>query len=178
MPVGVSVVFLFAVLQPLGTQVASGVVAVAPFADAVTLRHDLAPWTSVRLIVLLSRKGVPVVPAAQMESALREAGFHPADLVSLSATETLARRLGADIVITGTLIRADLEHEGTFVSVEPPSGPPEALVTLRLRLMVVATRRVSFVDVTGNAVGGFLGLTRAIDRALQDYTDRWPATQP
>jgi hypothetical protein len=167
-----------AVLPSLGAQPASGVVAVAPFADAVTFRHDLAPWASARLIALLSQKGVPVVPAAQAESALREAGLQPADLVSLAATETLARRLGADVVITGTLIRADLDHEGAFVPVERPSGPPEAFVTLRLRLMVVATRQVSFVDTTGHAVGGFLGLTRAIDRALQDYTDRWTATQP
>src|SRR5439155_23685328 len=131
-----------------------------------------------RLIALLSRKGVQVIPAAQMESALRDVGLRPTDLTTLASNETLAHQLGADVVITGRIIRADLDHEGTFVPAEPPSGPPEAFVTLRLRMMVVATRRISYADVTGRAVGGFSSLTRAANQALQQYVDGWAVAQP
>src|SRR2546428_9763633 len=165
--------------QSAMAQPAPVVVAVAPFTDEVNLRDDLARLTSARLIALLSKKGVQVIPAAQMESALREVGFRPLDLVSLASNETLAHQLGADVGITGRLILADLEHEGTFIPDESPSRPPEAFVTLRLRLMVVATRRISYADFTGHAVGGLFGLAHAADRALQQYVDNWAAvTQP
>ena len=178
MAVGALALSLLTVRQPVGAQTVSVVVAVAPFADEVNLRDDLARWTSARLIALLSKKGVQVIPAAQMVSALREVGLRPSDLVSLASNETLAHQLGADVVITGRIIRADLDHEGTFVPEEPPSGPPEAFVTLRLRMMVITTRRISYADVTGHAVGGFFGLAHAADQALQQYVDRWPVTQP
>src|SRR2546428_5635144 len=155
--------------QSAVAQPAPVVVAVAPFTDEVNLRDDLARWTSARLIALLSRKGVQVIPAAQMESAMRQVGLRPTDLVSLAANETLGRELGAAAVIAGHIIRADLEHEGTFVPEEPPSGPPEVFVTLRLRLMVIATRKLTYADVTGHAVGGLFGLAHAADQALQQY---------
>ena len=151
MAVGALALSLLTVRQPVGAQTVSVVVAVAPFADEVNLRDDLARWTSARLIALLSKKGVQVIPAAQMVSALREVGLRPSDLVSLASNETLAHQLGADVVITGRIIRADLDHEGTFVPEEPPSGPPEAFVTLRLRMMVVVTRRVVFGSRARNA---------------------------
>ena len=169
---------LLTVRQPIGAQTVSAVVAVAPFTDEVNLRDDLARWSSARLIALLSRKAVQVVPVAQMETALREVGLRPTDLASLASNEALAHQLGADVVITGRIIRADLDHEGTFVPEEPPSGPPEAFVTLRLRMVVIATRRVSYADITGHAVGGLFGLAHAADQALQQYVDRWPVTQP
>src|SRR3989449_9988712 len=183
-------VIVFVVVSALAMPFATGgqsavaqpppvVVAVAPFTDEVDLRDDLARFAATRLIALLSRKGVQVVPVAQIETALREVGLRPSDLVSLASNETLARQLGADVVITGRIIRADLDHEGTFVPEEPPSGPPEAFVTLRLRLMVVATRRISYADFTGHALRGLFGLARAADRALQLYVDNWAAvTRP
>ena len=177
MAVGALALSLSTVRQPVGAQTVSAVVAVA-FTDEVDLRDDLARFAATRLIALLSRKGVQVVPVAQMETALREVGLRPSDLVSLASNETLAHQLGADVVITGRIIRADLDHEGTFVPEEPPSGPPEAFVTLRLRMMVITTRRISYADVTGHAVGGFFGLAHAADQALQQYVDRWPVTQP
>src|SRR2546426_7284555 len=164
--------------QSAVAQPALAVVAVAPFTDEVDLRDDLARFAATRLIALLSRKGVQVVPAAQMETALREVGLRSTDLASLASNETLAHQLGADVVITGRIIRADLQHEGTFVPEEPPSGPPEAFVTLRLRTMVVATRRLTYADVTGRAVGGMFGLAHAADQALQQYVDRWPVAPP
>ena len=175
--VGALTLSLLTVRQPVGAQTVSVVVAVA-FTDEVDLRDDLARFAATRLIALLSRKAVQVVPVAQMESALREVGLRPTDLASLASNEALAHQLGADVVITGRIIRADLDHEGTFVPEEPPSGPPEAFVTLRLRMMVIATRRISYADVTGRAVGGFFGLAHAADQALQQYVDRWPVTQP
>ncbi|TMQ46966.1 MAG: hypothetical protein E6K73_14375 [Candidatus Eisenbacteria bacterium] len=177
MAVGALALSLLTVRQPVGAQTVSVVVAVA-FTDEVDLRDDLARFAATRLIALLSRKGVQVVPVAQMETALREVGLRPTDLTTLASNETLAHQLGADVVITGRIIRSDLDHEGTFVPEEPPSGPPEAFVTLRLRMMVIATRRISYADVTGRAVGGFFGLAHAADQALQQYVDRWPVTQP
>ena len=177
MAVGALALSLLTVRQPVGAQTVSVVVAVA-FTDEVDLRDDLARFAATRLIALLSRKGVQVVPVAQMETALREVGLRPTDLTTLASNETLAHQLGADVVITGRIIRADLDHEGTFVPAEPPSGPPEAFVTLRLRMMVVATRRISYADVTGRAVGGFSSLTRAANQALQQYVDGWAVAQP
>src|SRR5438876_3434633 len=178
MAVGALALSLLTVRQPVGAQTVSVVVAVA-FTDEVDLRDDLARFAATRLIALLSRKGVQVVPVAQMETALREVGLRPTDLTTLASNETLAHQLGADVVITGRIIRVDLDHEGTFVPGEPPSGPPEAFVTLRLRMMVIATRRVSYADITGHAVGGFFGLAHAADRALQQYVDNWTAvTRP
>ena len=177
MAVGALALSLSTVRQPVGAQTVSAVVAVA-FTDEVDLRDDLARFAATRLIALLSRKGVQVVPVAQMETALREVGLRPTDLATLASNETLAHQLGADIVITGRIIRAELQHEGTFVPEEPPSGPPEAFVTLRLRTMVVATRRISYADVTGRAVGGMFGLAHAADQALQQYVDRWPVAPP
>ncbi len=149
-------------------QVASAVVAVAPFDHGVGMREEnLAMWAAARLTDLLSRKGVPVVPFAQVQSALREAGRRPSDLVSLAATEDLAHRLGADAVVTGRLITAETEREAM-------GDLRESTVTFALRVMVIATRRISYTEVTGSQVGGLDGLTRAADRALQEYVSRLP----
>src|SRR2546430_4483252 len=84
--------------QSAVAQPAPVVVAVAPFTDEVNLRDDLARWISARLVALLARNGVQVMPATQTESVMREVGLRPPDLVSLAATETLARQLGVDAV--------------------------------------------------------------------------------
>src|SRR2546425_7147599 len=150
-------------------------VAVTPIVDDVGMRDDLARWATIRLTALLSRRGVHLVPAAQVELELREAGVRPRDLLSLAATETVAQRLGADAVLTGRLVTAD--SEGGRMG-NPERIPSESTVTFALRLMVVPTRELSYSAVTGYGVGVIPGLVRAADRALQQYVDLWPATLP
>ncbi len=54
---------------------ASAAVAVAPFEHGVGMREgDLATWAAARLTELLSRRGVPVILFAHVQSAMREAG--------------------------------------------------------------------------------------------------------
>ncbi len=136
------------------------------------MRRNLARHASGRLAELLSRKRVQVVAFADAESALREAGLRPEDLSGLGVTETFGRRLGADAVITGRLVRAETEPVRRL---DDPTelGPPESTVTLAFRLTVVATRQVYFSEVTGYGVGRLTGMVRAADHAVADYVNRW-----
>ena len=80
-----SIVLVFLVLaagSPIAAGQASAVIAVAPFTDEVGFHEDLASWAAARLTVLLSRKGVRVVPFAQVQSALLGAGRRPSTLVN------------------------------------------------------------------------------------------------
>jgi hypothetical protein len=152
-------------------------VAVAPIADEVGFHEDLAAWATTRLALLLSRQGIPVVPLPQVEVALREAGLGPQALLSLAATDDLAQRVGAEIVISVRLIRADTERDGS----DPPSvrmGPVESTVTLALRTRDVRSRRLNHAEVTGRAVGRPARLNRATESALEDFVGRWAATVP
>ena len=142
------------------------VVAVAPFADEVGMREDLARWAALRLSQLLSRERLQVISFEQVERGVREMGLRLSDLISPTATADLGRRLGADVVVTGRLIRADQERRLIGDSTE--RMPREAFVTLDLRVMVVATRRTYNVEVAGQAIG-FTGLARAADQALQEF---------
>lgn len=152
------------------------VVSVAPFIDEVGMHEDLTRWAATRLAALLSSRGVHVVPATQVELALQETGLRPADLFSLAATETLAHRLQADAVITGRLV--DAESEGGGMSGPMERGSAKSTVTFALRLMVVATRRVSYTRVTGYAMERILGFVRAADQALEGYASSWPMVRP
>ncbi len=156
---------------------AARMVAAAPIADEVGFHQDLAAWASTRLALLLSRQGIPVVPVPQVEAALREARLGPSGLLSLAATDDLAQRVGAEIVVSGRLIDAETEWDGS----DPPSvrmGPPTSTVTLALRTRDVRNRRVNYAEVTGHAVGGPAGLIRATESALQDFVGRWGTAVP
>jgi hypothetical protein len=152
-------------------------VAVAPFVDEVGFHEDLAAWASTRLVLLLSRQGVPVVPFPQVEIVLREARLGPSAMLSLAATDDLAQRVGAEIVISGRLIHAETEWDGSDT---PPvrMGPAESTVTLALRTRDVRSRRLHYAEVTGRAVGGYARLIRATESALEDFVGRWATTVP
>jgi|SRR5436309_309010 len=174
----IALVFLFlAASLPIAAEQAPMVVAVAPFTDEVGFHEDLARWAPARLTVLLSRKGVRVVPFVQVQSTLLGAGGRASTLVTLAAAEDLAHLLQADIVVTGRLIRAEKEREGAIDPVDQ-IGPPESTVTFKLRMLVVATRQTFYDEETGYKIGGPDGLSRAADLALQQYVDRWPMTLP
>lgn len=152
-------------------------VAVAPFADEVGFHEDLAAWASARLALLLSRQGVPVVLFPQVEIALREARLDPSALLSLAATDDLAQRVGAEIMVSGRLIHAETEWDGS----DTPSGrmgPAESTVTLALRTRDVRSRRLTYAEVTGRAVGGHARLIRATESALEDFVGRWAPLVP
>jgi len=152
-------------------------VAVAPFADEVGFHEDLAAWASARLALLLSRKGVPVVPFPHVEVALREGRLGPSGLLSLAATDDLAQRVGAEIVVSGRLIHAETEWDGSGAS-SLRMGPAESTVTLALRTRDVRNRRLYYAEVTGRAVGRHARLIRATESALEDFVSRWMAPVP
>ena len=149
------------------------VVVVAPLADEAGMRAELTRWTAWRLTERIAHLGVRVVPLDQAERALREMGRRPTDLISLTTSADLGRRLGADAVITGRLLRADVDGPRRVpppVSPEEvPEGPPEAIVTLDLRLLAVDSRLVLFqAEVAGHGFG-FFALWQAADLALRDF---------
>jgi hypothetical protein len=152
-------------------------VAVAPFADEVGFHADLAAWASARLALLLSRQGVPVVPFPQVEVALREARLGPSALLSLAATDDLAQRVGAEIVVSGRLIHAETERDRSD-TLAVRIGPSESTVTLVLRTRDVRSKRLNYTEVTGRAVGRPVRLIRATESALEDFVGRWATTVP
>lgn len=141
-------------------------IAVAPFADEAGMREDLARWAALRLTQLLARDRLQVVPLDQIERTLQEMRLRPSDLISPTATADLGRRVAADAVITGRLLRADRERRLDTSSNE--RVPPEAFVTLELRVMIVASRRLFYTEVAGYGII-LSGLTSATEMALQEF---------
>ena len=168
--------FIEAQGSPTGSP-AARMVAVAPFVDEAGFHEDLAAWASTRLVLLLSRQGIPVVPFPQVEVALREARLGPSVLLSLAATDDLAQRVGAEIVVSGRLIHAETERDRSD-TLAVRMGPSESTVTLVLRTRDVRSRRLNYAEVTGRAVGGPVRLIRATESALEDFVGRWPTTVP
>jgi hypothetical protein len=156
---------------------AARIVAVAPFADEVGFHEDLAAWASTRLALLLSKQGIPVVPFPQVEIALREAKLSPSALLGLAATDDLAHRVGAEIVVTGRLIHAETEWDRSD-TLAVRLGPAESTVTLVLRMRNVRSRRLNYAEITGRAAGGPARLIRATESALEDFVGRWATTIP
>jgi len=150
------------------------ILAVAPVADDVGFHAELARWAALRLAEGLAALGVRVLPVEEAEQVLREMRLRPRDLISPVRSADVGRRLGADAIITGRLLRADVDAPRRFPPPpeEIPEGPPEAIVTLDLRLLAVEERRVLLqVEVTGYG-SGFLALRQAADSALRDFLSR------
>lgn len=149
------------------------VVAVAPFADDVGMQDWLARWAAVRLTELIPRPVFQVVPFDQAEHGLREMRITPAALIGLTPSAELGRRLGADAVITGRLTQADLEQVPLFLLPLPPAqrpeGPPEAFVTIDLRIVIVATRQVVLQTETAGYGIGLFPLQSAAEMALREF---------
>ncbi len=146
-----------------------GVVAVAPFADDVGMREDLAGWATARLTHLLATAGVRVVPFEQTNSTLLAMRLRPARLISPTAVADLGNRLGADAVVTGRLTRADQERGPRT---DTDWIPSEASVTFDVHVMIIATRERFSTEMVGYAEGP-IGLLRATERALREFVDRW-----
>ncbi len=156
---------------------AARLVAVAPIIDEAGVHEDLAVWASTRLVLLLLKQGISVVPFPQVERAVQEARLGSSGLLSLAATDDLAHRVGAEIVVSGRLIDAETERDGseTFAV---RMGPAESTVTLAFRTRDVRSRRLNYVEVTGRAGGGPARLVRATESALEDFVGRWATTVP
>jgi hypothetical protein len=146
-----------------------GVVAVAPFADDVGMRGDLAGWAAARLTRLLATAGVRVVPFEQTNSILLAMRLLPARLTSPTVVTDLGHRLGADAVVTGRLTRADQERGPQG---DPDKIPAEAAVTFDMHVMIIATRERFSTEMVGNAEGP-VGLLRATERALREFVNQW-----
>jgi hypothetical protein len=146
-----------------------GVVAVAPFADDVGMRVDLAGWAAARLTRLLATAGVRVVPFEQTNRMLLTMRLQPARLTSPTVVADLGNRLGADAVVTGRLTRADQERGPQG---DPDKIPAEAAVTFDMHVMIIATRERFSTEMVGNAEGP-VGLLRATERALREFVNQW-----
>ncbi len=162
-----------AIAQPVVPLPQVRVLAVAPFADEVGMSDLLARWAAVRLAQLLAAKGWQVVPVERAEQRLREMGREAFQLISPTATVELGRSLGADAVVTGRLLRADIDGQKRMPPIGPPGeipeGPPEGYVTLDLRILSVASRSVLLHrEVAGHSVGLF-PLQVAAELALRQF---------
>jgi hypothetical protein len=146
-----------------------GMVAVAPFADDVGMREDLAGWATARLTRLLATAGVRVVPFERTNSTLLAMRLQPARLISPTVVADLGNRLGADAIITGRLTRADQERGPQG---DPDKIPAEAAVTFDMHMMIIATRERFSTEMVGNAEGP-VGLLRATERALREFVNQW-----
>ncbi len=149
------------------------VVAVAPFADGVGMHDQLTRWTAVRLTELLPQPALAVVSFEQTERAAREMGASPAALIAPAAAAELGRRVGADAVVSGRLIRADVDRgEVIFAPFLPTplrDDPPEAFVVFEPRLVSVVTRQVLVrTEAAGREMGAF-ALQRAAERVVRDF---------
>ena len=164
-------------VSPRGGPPSVRIVAVAPFADEVGFHGDLAAWASARLALLLSRQGIYVVPLSQVEAALREVKLGTSGLLSLMATDDLAQRVGADIVVSGRLTLAETERDRSD-TLPVRMGPAESMVTITLRTRDVRSRKLSYVEVTGRTAGGPARLIRATESALEDFVGRWATIVP
>jgi hypothetical protein len=148
-----------------------GVVAVAPFADDVGMREDLAGWAAARLTRLLATAGVRVVPSEQTNSTLLAMRLLPGRLTSPTVVADLGNRLGADAVVTGRLTRADQERGPRG---DPDWIPSEAAVTFDMHVMIIATRERFSTEMVAYAEGP-VGLLRATERALREFVNQWSA---
>jgi hypothetical protein len=146
-----------------------GVVAVAPFADDVGMREDLAGWATARLTRLLATAGVHVVPFERTNNTVLAMRLLPARLTSPTVVVDLGNRLGADAVVTGRLTRADQERGART---DTDWIPSEAAVTFDMHVMIVATKQRFSTELVAYAEGP-VGLLRATERALREFVSQW-----
>ena len=168
-------VWLVALAGALSAQPA-GPIAVLPFADEVGMRADLARFAALRLAQRLAQQGYPVVPLGDVERVVREAGLSPADLKTIAGASEAARRAGARLFITGSLIRADLDPARVpLMPDDIPEGPPAATVVLVVHLGSAVTRGLPVRTEVHGYTQGVLPLRGAAELAIADYVRRFPA---
>ncbi|MDQ7827632.1 MAG: hypothetical protein QN122_08635 [Armatimonadota bacterium] len=167
-----------ALAPPSGARVTAqqvGPIAILPFADEVGMRGALARFATLRLAQSLAQRGYPIVPAADVERAIRETGGRAADLRTIAGASEVARRAGARLFITGSLIRADVDPaRPPLTPDEIPEGPPAATVVLAIHLgSAVVPGLPMRTEVHGYDQGG-LPLLRAAELAIADFVRRFP----
>lgn len=167
-----------ALAVPSGARVTAqqvGPVAILPFLDEVGMRGALARFATLRLAQRLAQRGYPVVPAADVERAIREAGERAVDLRTIAGAGEVARRAGARLFIAGSIIRADVDPaRPPLTPDEIPEGPPAATVVLAIHLgSAVAPGLPIRTEVHGYDQGS-LPLLRAAELAIADFVRRFP----
>lgn len=163
---------------PAGTGAAAqqaGPIAILPFVDAVGMRGELARFATLRLAQHLAQGGYPVVPVADVERAIREAGVRASDLRTIAGATGVARRAGARLFISGSLIRADVDPaRPPLTPDEIPEGPPAATVVLAIHLGSAVAPGLPIRTEVHGYDQGVLPLYRAAELAIADFVRRFP----
>ena len=95
----------------------------APKLGAGTTPAVAATIVAHQLAEALAARGIEVVAPSDVGRALEVAGEDPAQLRPLAAAEVVARKFGADAILTGTLIRwVERRGSGRAVSQVPAVG--------------------------------------------------------
>jgi hypothetical protein len=77
------------------------ILAIAPFADEVSLSRPIAEYGASRLSELVAGRRYQAIPAARVADEMRRLGIAPRELISPTKTWMLGQALGADAVLTG-----------------------------------------------------------------------------
>ncbi len=119
-----------------------GVLAVAPFADEVSLSRGVADYGATRLGDLLKRGGVRLVEASRVADEMKRLGMASTDLISPTRTVTVGTQVGADAVLTGRV--TFLMQDGRRF--DPFGMAAETRVDVDIRILQVGTRLILFQD--------------------------------
>jgi hypothetical protein len=124
------------------------VLAVAPFLNDDPLTRPLTDAAADQLAQLLRRAPFQIVGPRAAAAAMTDGGMTPQDLISPSRSIALARRLGADAVLTGRVIEVEQGRSGRLRRGE---GDFEAKARIDFRVLDVATRLKLFEEEVGCA---------------------------
>jgi hypothetical protein len=89
------------------------VMAIAPFADDVSLSRGIADYGAGRLSELVAGRGYQVIPAARVAQEMRRLGIGTRELISPTKTWTIGQALGADVMVTGRVIHFMHDRDDT-----------------------------------------------------------------
>lgn len=125
--------------------------------------------------LLADTPGLRLIAGDPVRAALRTHGWQPVDMVSLARSVELGMALGAQWVVTGRWITAEV----TLLPDEPPSGAGRpihceglARAGVEVRVVEVADRRVILHDVFGGHAFGLpsrILLLQAAEEALRNF---------
>ncbi len=124
------------------------VLAVAPFLNEDPPTRWLTAAAADRLAVLLRRAPFQVLGPGAVSAAMVSEGVTPADLISPSRSIALARRLGADAILTGRVVRLE---QGRVGRLRVGEDGDDARAAIDFRVLDVATRLKLFEEEIGCA---------------------------
>ena len=151
--VGLAVLTLAAAARPAAPAAAPGpdlsrvrVLAVAPFLNEDPPTRWLTDAAADRLVALLRRAPFQVLGPGAVSAAMASEGATPADLISPSRSVAVARRLGADAILTGRVVRLE---QGRVGRLRIGEDGDDAKAAIDFRVLDAATRLKLFEEEIG-----------------------------